>query len=446
MVCLFRLPKRGSLIDTWKKLDSCGPVPNWFDIFVAFLVALYSSPLALAGIGPLDIHDSNNFISVCNCLSRVNTDSLSVYTNGSVKNLGTIGCRAEAAVFFENINLGLGVGVQDLMSSTLVELQAIALALKCVSVTRSVHLFLDNQTALNACRLESDLCKIKGHSGISGNNYANSFTNIVSLSGWYLPPCIDEHFLLVDGGVVSGNSRHFVCDVFCAVCRVHWEVGSGFRFLDGDLCLDINWLCSFRVWHFDLHMATGFTSRLTADTRTYFIKALHHWLFIAVQKHIYNKCYPSVLCLYCGKVEVSDHMFSCVVDDSAYYQCIATAVDLCFEFSGFSAFYKGFVFNNWLQEAISIFHDSKVAGVKISDFVNDIWLVYAKHHAFMEKNSLILVDGSILILVSGLVLGFLAGVIKLLGIAEAFGVRFGFCKSCSFFSGIGDPVSVNISV
>ncbi|KAG9289982.1 hypothetical protein G9A89_010288 [Geosiphon pyriformis] len=123
------------------------------------------------------------------------------------------------------------------------------------------------------------------------------------------------------------------------------------------------------------------------------------------------------------------------------------------DFPVFSALYKSFVFNRWLQKTIFIFHNPKIAGVKIADFVhficlafrNDVWLVHAKHHIFMEKNGLIPVDGSIPISISGLVLGFSAGVIKLLGVAEAFGVCFGFHKSCAFFSGIGDPVFVNIS-
>ncbi|KAG9304022.1 hypothetical protein G9A89_005932 [Geosiphon pyriformis] len=471
------------IVFKWKRLDSHGSVPNWFDISVAFLVAFHFFSLALAGVGPLDIHGSNDFISVCDCLSRVDIDSLSVYMDGSVKNLGTIGCRAGTAAFFENINLGLGVGIQGLMLSTLAELQAIALALECMPAARSVHLFSNNQTALDTCRSEFDLvknlrvkwCKVKSHSGILRNDYIDSFIDTASLSGWYFPPHVDKHFLLADGDVVSGNSRHFVHDVFHVVCQAHWKVKSGSRFLDGDLCSDVDWLCFSRVWHSDLHMATGFTSRLTANTRTYLMKALHHQLLIAIQKCIYDKYYPSVLCLYCGEVEVFDHVFSCVVDNSARHQILKSCMfswkalsglslsslgvlqllsTCALNFPVFSAFYKSFVFNGWLWEAISIFHNPKVAGVRISDFVqsiclafrNDIWLVCAKHYTFMEKNGLIPVDGSISISVSGLVSEFLAGVIKLLSIAEAFGVHFDFHRSCSFFSGIGNPVSVNISI
>ncbi|KAG9294560.1 hypothetical protein G9A89_008671 [Geosiphon pyriformis] len=171
--------------------------------------------LALADVGPLDICGSNDFMSVCNHLSQIGINSLSVYTDGLLKNLGMIGCRARAAAFFEDINLGLDVSVQELVLSTLIELQTIPLALECVSVAHSVHL-------------------------------------------------------------------HFVHDVFHAVCHVHWKIGSGSGFLDGDLHSDVDWLCSFRVWHSDLHMATGFTSRLTVDIRTYLIKALHYQFSVAV--------------------------------------------------------------------------------------------------------------------------------------------------------------------
>ncbi|KAG9306344.1 hypothetical protein G9A89_018227 [Geosiphon pyriformis] len=95
----------------WKKLDPRGPVPEWFGHSVAFLSGVPSSPLALSGVGPVNICGSDDFVSVCDHLSWVGTDSLSVYTDGLVKNLGMTGCKARAAAFFEDINLGLGVCV-----------------------------------------------------------------------------------------------------------------------------------------------------------------------------------------------------------------------------------------------------------------------------------------------------------------------------------------------
>ncbi|KAG9293590.1 hypothetical protein G9A89_005593 [Geosiphon pyriformis] len=438
-------------------LDPCGSVPEWFKLSVLFLMASHLSSTASVGNGPLNFCESDDFVTARGRLSQVDINSLSVYTNSSLKYLGI-----------------------GLVSSTLAELQAIVLALECIPAACSVNLFSNSQAALDTCRSELSLHrhirnvihsknlrvswhKVKGHSSILGNNCANSITDATSLSGWYLPPHMDRHFLLADGSVVSGNSRHFVRNVYRAVCHARWKIGSGSGFLASGLCSNVDWLSFSRVWHPDLHMATGFASRLTADTHTYLMKALYCQLPVAVWKHIYNKCYPSVLCLYCGKVKISDYVFSCVVDDLAHHQSLSglsllflvvlqfmltCALDLLV----FSALYKGFVFNEWLQEAVTVFHDSKIVGVKITDFMcslcstfrNDIWLVHTKHRVFIEKNSLILVDGSIPIPVFGLVLRLLPSVVKLLGVTEAFGILFSFHKSCLFFSGIGDIVFVNI--
>ncbi|KAG9303992.1 hypothetical protein G9A89_005902 [Geosiphon pyriformis] len=220
-------------------------------------------------------------------------------------------------------------------------------------------------------------------------------------------------------------------------------VGSGSGFLPGDLHLDVDWPGFSRVWHLDSYMATDFTSRCTANICTYFIKALYHQLPMAVRKCVYDRCYPSVLCLYCGKVEVFDHVFSCVIDNSAHRQKMLFGLSL----SSSSVLQLLLICALNFLEAVSVFYNPKVAGVKIADFVcslcvafrNNIWLVHAKYCAYMEKNGLIPVNDSIPISVSGLVLRFSDGVVKLLNIAKAFGVCFGFHKSCSFFSGIGDP-------
>ncbi|KAG9287370.1 hypothetical protein G9A89_023742 [Geosiphon pyriformis] len=68
------------------------------------------------------------------------------------------------------------------------------------------------------------------------------------------------------------------------------------------------------------------------------------------------------------------------------------------------------------------------------------------HHAFMKKYGLIPHDSSIPVLVSGSVLMFLAKVVRLLGIDNAFDVSFGLCNSCWFFLGIDNLVSVYMGV
>ncbi|KAG9301488.1 hypothetical protein G9A89_008340 [Geosiphon pyriformis] len=179
------------------------------------------------------------------------------------------------------------------------------------------------------------------------------------------------------------------------------------------------------------------------------------------------------MCLFCGDVEISDHVFSCLFDagDHAWLMnahasvwemhsglshstsCVSQLLSACASDAVVSmAICKGFVFNEWYCESLSVFKDSKTATQNIVAFVrefslafrDDIWLVYAKHRAVMEKGGLIPCDSSILILVSGLSLVLLSGVVRLLGIANALGVSFGFRKSSLFFLGVGNLVLVHI--
>ncbi|KAG9304673.1 hypothetical protein G9A89_021453 [Geosiphon pyriformis] len=449
----------------WKRLDPHGPVPEWFKHSVLFLNSVRSfhvQSLVLGDGGLSNILESDEL-----CLAS----SLLVYTDGSLSNHGTVGCRAGTAVFFEDIGLDLGVSVLGLMSSTLAELQAVALALECVFSSSSVCLFSDSQSALDACRSELGLVysdyrnqywvkrrhivnvicskklrvsfhKVKDHSGVLRNKRADAIAGATSLSNWYLPSHLSKHFLSADGSIVSGNSRHFV--------------GSGSGVLVSSLSSEVDWPHSLLVWHSNLHMAAGFTNRSLSSMRTYFMKSLHHRLPVAVRKRLYNRHYLSVLCLYCDKVEVSDHVFSYKVDESVRSQLLDSHVGSWKALSGFSysssgilqllsfsisdssvsmAFFKGFVFNKWFCETVSIFHNPKIAVLKIVKFVHSLGLAFREdHRAYMEKNGLILLDGSAII-----------SVVRLLGITNALGVYFGFHKSCLFFSGIGESVSVHIA-
>ncbi|KAG9293517.1 hypothetical protein G9A89_005520 [Geosiphon pyriformis] len=281
MVCVLcdcSLSIGGSLANSFY---GCGGIP--------MSVVLVSS-----GIGSLNILGFSSFMSVCDHLSWVGTGSLSVYTDGFLRGLGTVDCRASATVYFEDIDLGLGIGVLGLMSSTLAEIQVITLA-------SSVHLFSDSQSALDACK--SELCwvkhyhmvniihgknlsiswhKVKSHSGVPGNDCADLLTGDMSISGWFFPPHLNEHFLVADDSIISGNYRHFVYNIYHSVCCAYWKVGSGLKFLPYGLLSEINWHWSLLVWHPDLHMAAGYTSKALANMHTYFMKALYCQLSVAV--------------------------------------------------------------------------------------------------------------------------------------------------------------------
>ncbi|KAG9294533.1 hypothetical protein G9A89_008644 [Geosiphon pyriformis] len=461
--------------------DSCGPIPFWFDLSIHFLggvVPFFLSSSLLDGYAVLDVCLFCDFGVVCDTLLTVDAARLSVYTDRSLSGLGTIDMKAGAAIFFEDINLGLGVGMSGLVSSTMTELQAIALALECVSSSHSIDLFSDSQATLDAYRSKSLLIhpdfknccwiechhiatvicqknldvnwiKIKSHLGVLGNEHADALAKNAALSAWHLP------YLVIN----------------CA----HWEVGVGFCIVAASLYANINWFKSSLVWHTDSHLASGFTSMHTASCRIYFMKTLHFRLPVAVHKCLYDKRYSSVVCLFCGDVEISDHIFLCL-HNVADHACLLDAHALAWEaLSGLScsslcvlqilascisevgigvALCKGFVFDDWFYESVLVFKDSKEGTKRIVSFVcefclvfqDNIWLVYAKHWAFMERHGLILRDGFIPASISGLSLAFSPGMIRLLSVAEAFGVSFGFRKFCSFFLGIGDAVSVHIGV
>ncbi|KAG9284718.1 hypothetical protein G9A89_002603 [Geosiphon pyriformis] len=447
----------------WKRLDPCGPVFSWFDLSVYFLGGAASSSVCSSHVefcGSLDVHWSFGFGAVCNSLLNAGVTHLSVYMDGFLSNLGTIDMKAGAAVFFEDINLSLGVGVSGLVSSTLVELQAIALALECVPSFCVVDLFSNSQGALDAYKLESLLIepdyknhcwikcyhivnvirhknldvnwiKIKDHSGISGNERADALARDAAFSAWCLPHLVNEKFIKTGIDAVSGNFRHFVHDVVPA-----------------NLHADIDWLRSFLVWHPHSHLASSFTS------------TLYYQLPVVVQKCLYDRSYPNVVCLFCGDIEVLDHIFSCSFETVEVHSglvwsslCVSQLLSTCVADAVVgTVLCKGFVFSGWFCKSVLVFKDFKIVTLVIVNFMcafclsfrDDIWLVRAKHWAYMEKNGLILYDSSVPVSVFGSTLLFSPSVIRLLGIAEAFGVGFRFRKFCLFFSGIDDIVSIHI--
>ncbi|KAG9289152.1 hypothetical protein G9A89_022461 [Geosiphon pyriformis] len=434
----------------WKKLDPRGPIPEC-------------------------VLNSIEFGLVCDHLSGLGAGCISVYTDSSLSGLGSVNMRSGAAVFFDDINMGMGVKVLSLMLSTLAELQVIALVLECIPVSSSVNLFSDSQVALNACRSElmerhyivNLVCskrlkitwhKVKDHSGNFGNDHVDELAGHAASSNLILSLQLDERYILAGSNIVSDNSKHFVCNVFYSIYCLCWKYGSSTNVVTQDLLVDIDWWRSASVWYSDLHMAAGPTSKHTAGICTYFMKALHYRLPVAVRKHFYDRGYPSVICLFCGCVEVSDHVFSCDADAaicvcllknyatiweniSSLHHSISSVLQFLFSCvlntSFRIALCKEFVFKKWFYEAVSMFGDSKSAGVKVVTFVCAL--------SFIEKHNLIPRDGSLPDSKSGLSFVYSAGVIRLLSIDVALGISFGFRRFSLFISNAFDAVSVSIS-
>ncbi|KAG9289861.1 hypothetical protein G9A89_015441 [Geosiphon pyriformis] len=173
------------------------------------------------------------------------------------------------------------------------------------------------------------------------------------------------------------------------------------------------------------------------------MKAVHRRLPVAVRKRLYDKCYPSVLCLFCGEVKFSDHAFTCVHESGVRDEILAEASARWSALAGGSP-----------ASAMFVFEDRKMAAARIVDFVRfvvglyhaKVWLARASHQVVMEKAGLVCDVG----VVSGLPCGMSSvlsdGVVRLLGVANSFAVSFGHWKPYCFFSGLGSSVQVIIDV
>ncbi|KAG9295910.1 hypothetical protein G9A89_006649 [Geosiphon pyriformis] len=245
----------------WKKLDPRGSVSHWFTVTCDFLNCFsLSDNLCIKGLQTIDVCSSSKVSSLGQCLSSVNMRVISVYTNRSLRDLGSCEMKCGAATYFPNLNLSISAKVGRLVSLTMVELQAIALALKCVPSGSSVVVFSDTELALvslnfhNHCWMEqhSIINLIKGkqfdHSGVIGNEYANKLANLAAGSDLVLLVLVKERFIKAGGMVVSKN-----------------KIGPGFNVINDSLFGDMDWSYTALVWHPNSHMASGFTNFVFKD-------------------------------------------------------------------------------------------------------------------------------------------------------------------------------------
>ncbi|KAG9291175.1 hypothetical protein G9A89_013047 [Geosiphon pyriformis] len=340
---------------------------------------------------------SERFAKVHSGLLEIWSDSFDVYIDDSLKFTGSVNVVNDTAAYFLALDMGIGVGVHGLLSSTMAELQTVVLSLECVFSFFLVVLHLDSQAAIDACLSEisfDDLfvywVKVKEHSGIPDNIRANVLAGEVAGSSFILSARVHEHFLMAKNSVVSSNTCHDV--------------------VPSTMLKDFNWHATAKVWHSDLHMLAGFTNQKSSGVRTYMIKVIHKRLPIAVRKRLYDKNYPSVLCLLCGEVELPDHVFICACDISlvgvcnlAFSTVLKTFVHCASDISLYSAVYKEFVLKVWYMEAVEIFDNKKKTFCTVVDFVRHLvklywskaWLVRSKYKVNMEKAGLVK-DGSLI--------------------------------------------------
>ncbi|KAG9299259.1 hypothetical protein G9A89_013907 [Geosiphon pyriformis] len=412
---------RKSLYFNSKHLDPQGSVPLWFTGF------FFSCSSVAVQSGGLNVLESDVFSSMQNGLYEIWSGCFETYMDGSLKGTGTADVLSGVAAYFPALGLGVGVKVCGLLFSIMAELQAVALALKCVLSSSSVVLYFNSQAAINACVSKMllevpDFCnhcwierrhvfdlirdknfsvnwiKVKGHAGVLGNVKADRFVGEGACFSFVLLMRIRECFLVADDTVVSGNAHHFVKDVFRSICHACWEAGLSWDVVSADMLGDFDWAASAKVWHLDSHMLAGFTSYKSADLCTYLMKALHKRLPMVVRKRLYNKCYSDVQCLLCGKIELSDYVFTCsqnvyiqreiLLETSVHWALLVGAHDLSsfsvlqifnfchLDIGRYSVLCKGFMMKVWCAEAVDVFDDVKKASCIVVDFVRFLVELY----------------------------------------------------------------------
>ncbi|KAG9291992.1 hypothetical protein G9A89_017891 [Geosiphon pyriformis] len=480
-------------------------MPLWFLKASAYLSNCLHAPppTSLASVCN-SVLDLTSFANICEEIHELWADEIDVYTDSSLKSLGTFQVACGAAVYFSGLNKGLGVEVHGVLSSNLAELQTVALALECVPASVLVALHTDSQAAIDACvaelgLLQLDCCnscwierhhvvnlieskdltvhwiKVKGYAGIAGNVLADVLAEQAAHSGVSLSARIDCRYVVANDRQVSGNVRHFVCDIFHFICKVQWKVGSGQGIVSCLFGLVVNWNCTTLVWHSDSHMLSGSTCGATAAFRMYFMKAVHFRLPVAVQKRLYNKNYPGVACLFCGDVELPDHGFTCVKDASVQSDILGDFGNLWRSLMGpnllspsfvlhdfslgvsdvglYLVFCKGFVLKSWMDEATASLSDKKKAAVVVVDFVHrlaegyrtNLWLFRTKFRSDMEKNGLV---GDVVVVAGAFGVGaspLSAGSVRLIGMLDSLDVSFSFRSRFLFLSGAVHRISVLIS-
>ncbi|KAG9294984.1 hypothetical protein G9A89_017778 [Geosiphon pyriformis] len=424
-----------------------------------------SSRLSVAvQFGGLNVLESDVFSSVQDGLHEIWSGCFEAYTNGSLKRAGTADVSSSAAVYFPALGLGVGVKVCGLLSSTMAELQAVALALECVSSSSSVVLYFDSQAAINVCIFEmllkvpdfrnhywierrhvfdlirdKDLSvnwiKIKDHAGVLGNMEVNRFARETACSFFVLPIRIWVRFLVADDTVVSSNACHFVRNVFRSICYAYWKAGPGWDVVLADMLGDFDWAASAKIWYFNLHMLAGFTSHKSADLCTYLMKDVHIWREILL--------------------EASVHWASLVGACDLSFFSVLQVLDSChLDVGRYLVLCKSFVMKIWCAEAADVFDDVKKASCVVVDFMrflvelhqSRVWLVRSRFRADMEKTGLVSDNDLVLGLFCCMSSVFSDSVIRMLDIIKSFAISFGHLRSCLFFLGLDDKPYVNISV
>ncbi|KAG9300870.1 hypothetical protein G9A89_015326 [Geosiphon pyriformis] len=268
-----------------------------------------------------------------------------IYTNRFLKDAGFNEVTGRTAAYFPAVNAGIRIRVAGLMSSTLTELQTVALALKCISSSCSVVLYLDSQSAINVCMSKTSF--------IMPNFHNQCWIERLQIINLLRDKNIFIKYLVAEKTAMSGNVCYFVCDLF------------------------------------DILIHTCFLDLLVESQP-----------ILAVKKRLYNRSYPRMLCLLCDEIELSDHVFTCFGDFGFHENILVKAASkwtllfsiLCLSASAilqslsmyfsdvglYTAICKNFVLRDWYAKAVLVFEEKRKAVltfVKFNRFVVELYCV-----------------------------------------------------------------------
>ncbi|KAG9290937.1 hypothetical protein G9A89_011087 [Geosiphon pyriformis] len=202
----------------WKKLDSKGLVSVWFASLVKFIINGDLSNNVLLFLCLVPTGSSCDFGYVGEHLLNSGLGFIIIYTNGSIKNLGLLHVCGSATAYFPDVNTSVGIKMDGLLLSTLVKIQAIALALKCMPTSQLVDLYIDSQASLDLCKSASGMTGPDFyHSGVVGNEHADFYADAAVISKFFLPMVVPYHFFVIEGRPVFENVRHVTKKLFNAV-------------------------------------------------------------------------------------------------------------------------------------------------------------------------------------------------------------------------------------
>ncbi|KAG9304592.1 hypothetical protein G9A89_020156 [Geosiphon pyriformis] len=378
----------------------------------------------------LNILNSKVFANVRDGLHEIWSNSFEIYTDGSLKNTGFADIISGTATYFLALNISVGIRVYGLGSSTMAELQTVALFLECVLLSCTLVLHLNSQAVIDTYMFEmllnKDLIvnwvKIKDYSGVGSNIKVDATTSMAAGSSFFLP---------VENTVVFSNVCYFIRNIFRSVCCACWKAGSGHNMVLNALIRNIDWNITAKIWHSDPHMLFGFTT-------------VYRQLPIVIKKKLYDKRYPNVLCLLCGKVELLDHIFTYAQNIVAladacglFFSVVLQTLSCCLSDVGtYAVVYKEFVLKDWCAEAVEIFDSKKKITFAVVNFVMYLvelhhfqaWLMRSKFRVDIEKAGLV-GNGSIVLDLSCCLMLMLLN-----------------SMTMPFFSSLDCNISVNISV